>query len=287
MSIEFSIEWREKLDFTFKKIEGKSIRPAYLHITYRYISDKPRYCLKVSEGQAGLPKIAFLFDIPSSYPKDAFPRFDFGYFNHSYIIGLESRSDYIMAAPWYIRAGADTTSFTYNKMDKNLKEAMTDPLAVKMLEESTEVKVARDIIKANIFMTLFNVHLFIYSYLTEREEPEEEVKWYCSSDITEDSIMNKAIDKFVFLKPGETYVDKYNLVGFQLIGGDFTFQLDNTRSLDYVETDPIYKEEEYGISHVDHFTKKQLPLKAGKYELFTGDFLTNKANVYFPGIREE
>jgi hypothetical protein len=57
MSIEFSIEWKNSLDFSFKELKDYDIRPAYLNITYRNISDRPLYCLKIADGKADLPEI--------------------------------------------------------------------------------------------------------------------------------------------------------------------------------------------------------------------------------------
>jgi hypothetical protein len=55
--------------------------------------------------------------------------------------------------------------------------------------------------------------------------------------------------------------------------------------LDYVETEPVVEDDnKFGVSS---YQKKQLPKKVGEYELFSGEFLTNKVSVQFPGIKRK
>jgi len=288
IAIEFSIIWKGKSDFQFKELQDQDIYPAYLHITYRNISDKPLYFLKISDGKFELPDIISLdYDISNVSPF-SLSNFD-DYFNRRYFVGFKSNSSYYNGFSWDIRN--DTTDIEYKIIKETRKRPIydiggyidengnyhDDGLLGKVIGGDTVT------INDGLFFDLDRIYYYIYSYYSKTGKSEKKQLLHYSSDITQDTIINKFIEKIVFLKPGELYVDEYNLIGFQITGGTFTFQLDDAKSLDYVETEPVYKNETDFI--VDHYTKKQLPLKVGEYKLFTGEFLTNKVTVYFPGIR--
>jgi len=275
ISIEFSIERKEKLDFQFKELQDHVIRPAYLHITYRNISDRPLYCLKISEGKFDLPEIIYLYE-GNIYPMEHVPYYDYNYCNYNYIVGFKS-NPYYTCLTWNIRD--DTTSFSYLFDKKSLYDR-----AIESGNYFGPRVNKGDMLDDGIFSTLDNIYNFIFHhYYPYNKEKENKILQHFSSDITSDTIKNKSIDKFVFLMPGEAYIDTYNLIGFQITGGTFTFRLDDAKSLDYVETEPVYKDETNFI--IDYYTKKQLPEKVGEYELFRGEFLTNQVTVQFPGIR--
>jgi len=285
MSIEFSIEWKEKLDFQFREIQDHAIRPAYLHITYRNISDKPLYCLKISEGKFDLPEMLSLdIDISKGIPF-SFYNLD-EYFKRRYYVGFKSNPSLYTGLSWNITN--DTTDIEF----KIIKETRERPrYSIGGYEDENGnyhddgflgkvIGSDSNSISDWLSVDLDRIYYYIYShyYSKIQKEREKQLRHY-SSDIMQDTLINKFINKFVFLKSGEAYIDTYNLIGFQITGGTFTFQLDDTQSLNYIETELVYKDEA-----VDH-NKKQLPLKIGEYELFIGNFLTNKVTVYFPGIR--
>jgi hypothetical protein len=279
ISIEFSIEWKDKLDFQFKEFKNGNIHPAYLNITYRNVSDKPLYCLKITEGEAGLPEILWFYDA-IAYPA---PRFllnvNDDFFKRRYFVGFKSNPWYWMGLTWDIRN--DTTDIEY----KIIKETRERPVYDIVTEGGPTGVIGGDTAILNDWLTenLYGIYHYIQDHYYPKIQKKigkdgKEQTYHYSSDITEDSIMNNSIDKFVFLKSGETCVDKYNLIGFQITGGTFTFQLDDTKSLDYVE---VCKTEHT----VNHYLIKQLPKKVGEYELFSGEFFTNQIRVQFPGIK--
>jgi len=292
MSIEFSIEWKDKLDFHFNEFKDENIRPAYLNITYRNVSNRPLYCLKIADGKAGLPEIILFFDSMPNMIEKSWLRVNDDYFKRRYFIGFKSNPSNWKGASWNVRN--DTTDIEYQIIKKTWKRPVYD---IGFIDQKTgKLVVPSGYIGDDtvpdydwLFNTLNNIYNVIYHryYMgiqkKMRKNSSMQIRHY-SSNITQDTIISKFIDKFVFLKPGETYVDKYNLIGFQITGGTFTFQLDDTKSLDYVETEPIDKEK-LQIDGSNNYLRKQLPLKVGEYELFTGNFLTNKVIVYFPGIR--
>lgn len=290
MSIEFSIEWQNALNFNLKGFENKNIHPAYLNITYRNISDKSLYCLKVADGKFDLPQIIHLTDVKyPANPKERFPYPDkmFQYHKKGYLVGFKSNPVYQFSLAWNIRM--DTT-FLANKTIP--RPNLPYPISGLIFSDEDDMdysdvgRIIGDTTKYsdNVFMDIDLIYNFIYRhYYPIKQEQTGEEQWYhYSKDITGDTIMSNSINRFVFLKPGEIHTDKYNLIGFQITGGTFTFQLDDTKSLDYVDIEPVYKDEDKVF--IDHFVKKQLPLKIGEYELFEDNFLTNKVTVHFPEV---
>jgi hypothetical protein len=294
MSIEFSVEWRDTMDFTFKESEYNAIRPAFLNITYRNISNKPLYCLKITEGNNNFPKILYFYNFQEP-PPDNLLRVTDDYFKRKYIVGFKSMPYYNMPLSWDICN--DTTDVEYKIIQKTWERPIYDIFIVD--EDSGEVVelggnsgvIGGDTATLNdwLLTTLDGIYNYLHYYSQteiKEEKKEEKEQWYhYFSDITHDTIINNSLDKFVFLKPGETYVDKYNLIGFQITGGTFTFQLDDTKSLDYIEGDPIFGDE--AKSFVSHYQRRSLPLKVGKYGLFIGNFLTNKVTVQFPNPKQK
>ncbi|GHT25944.1 hypothetical protein AGMMS4957_21310 [Bacteroidia bacterium] len=291
MSIEFSIEWKDKLDFQFEEIKNENISPAFFNITYRNISNRPLYCLKITEGKSGLPQIIDFHYAHGWSESKSMLNINDDYYKRRYYVGLTSLTSFYNIFSWDVRN--DTTDIEYKIIKETWERPIVDIMSVddngKRLENDDFGRViGGDTVPMNdwLSMTLDNIYNYIYwNYYSEQQKAEQNNKkqlWHYPSDITQDTIMNNSIDKFVFLQSGETYVDKYNLIGFQITGGTFTFQMDDTKSLDYVEMEPVKKAD--GTYESPNPTK-QLPQKVGEYKLFTGEFLTNRVSVQFPGIK--
>jgi hypothetical protein len=117
----------------------------------------------------------------------------------------------------------------------------------------------------NIYKYLFPVNLSNYEKLLPVA--------FKPSDITPENILNSIIkDKFVFLKAGETHIDTYNLIGFKLVEGCFTFIIDKNAIKDYVLCDGM---DGLGILEI------ALPAVIDDYQLYSGKFNTNKVTVCF------
>jgi hypothetical protein len=291
ISIEFSIEWGNKLNFQFEKFKDENIRPAFLNITYRNVSNAPLYCLKITDNRVGLPEVGSFYTPHITYPTEKFPYYDYNYHKRRYFVDFQSNSTFSIGFTWDVYN--DTTDMEYRMIEETLRRPIVDIVGHDVdgnpLPSNDFGRVIGDMnepLHDGIALTLNGIYNYIYRhYYPEMKDKigkdGNEQLYHYSTDITKDTIMNNSINKFVFLKPGETYVDKYNLIGFQITGGTFTFQLDDTKSLDYVETG-LVNEAKFGTAR---YLRKQLPLKVGEYELFTGEFLTNKVTVYFPGIK--
>jgi len=115
----------------------------------------------------------------------------------------------------------------------------------------------------------------IYEYFYPPIDYDEIKKplYFVPSDITPENISGSVIkNNFVFLQPEETHIDTYNLIGFKLVEGCFTFLFDQNTIEDYVEGPGIGG---YGT------LKIPLPPVVGEYHLYSGSFNTNKVTVCF------
>jgi len=299
MSVEFSVSWGEKGLFTMTEIPSP-ISPVFLNITYRNLSDQSLYCLKVAGGIADLPEIMVFRDAITqngaknmlTYPQCKFEE----YSKRKYIVGIQSNPYFSSMVSWNVRN--DTADHEYKKFIKDAKSPVYDIVLPdangKIWNDSLFGKpIGGDsaILYDWMCTDVDKIYNAIYTlYYPTDESFKMRNREHYLSDIRQDTIMNTSLRKFVFLKPGETLVEKYNLIGFQIVGGTFTFQLDNTKSLDYVEVQPdVDAIDTYEIvceNNIRHIRKK-LPLKVGEYKLFSGNFLNNKTTVSFSGVKIE
>jgi hypothetical protein len=112
----------------------------------------------------------------------------------------------------------------------------------------------------------------IYDYYYREYSYDTDHLWdYTPSDVTPNNILGLFNDQFVFLKPNETHIETYNLIGFKEVEGCFTFLIDKDTIENYV---------------VDVMNRKtELPTVVGEYHRYSGAFNTNKVIVCF-GDRE-
>ena len=96
------------------------------------------------------------------------------------------------------------------------------------------------------------------------------------SDLLPENILGSMKDEYVFLKSGETYIDTYNLIAFQIIEGCYTFFV-------YGDTIMNYVSKNYYDSKLKKFVDEELalPARVGEYQLYSGGFNTNKVTVCF------
>lgn len=88
-------------------------------------------------------------------------------------------------------------------------------------------------------------------------------------------------DYAVFLKPGETYIQSFDLTGFYIIGGSYEFIIDKEKIENFVEISSVWDE-----SQKRWFYKKDyLPLLVNGYKLYSGEIKTNKLSILFSGLK--
>jgi len=255
ISVELSVSWNIGYDI-FKK--DSSVIIPKLHITYRNISGSNYYFLKVSDSRNGLPMIPYAGSV---HP------FDFDDY-------LRWRDDYLGRAMSHNNYANQNFHVTIGGMP--LFSAgwfvISDSL---YFGEEQEVEI--ESINSNL--------ADIYEYIYRINNSEYEIKkiYFPPSDVTPENILGAVKDQFVFLKPGETSIDIYNLIGFKLVEGCFTFIINQSCFKNYVLTESW----DWENNQSRNKQEIKLPLKVGEYELYTGDFLTNQVRVSFPGIKQE
>lgn len=97
------------------------------------------------------------------------------------------------------------------------------------------------------------------------------------TDIKELQILGELKEDFVFLLPHLNHVEYYNLVGFKVVGGCYSFALAFSKISDFLLTYSTWSNE----NEKWEFKEAQLPDKVGDYHLYSGNFLTNKIEIKF------
>lgn len=106
----------------------------------------------------------------------------------------------------------------------------------------------------------------IYGIIDDRKQHKD---YFSESDITEDAIMDKTNDQFMFLKASESKEDIYNITCFDIVKGTYTFVLDGKKFKDSIFT---------GWCNGEHLP---LPKKVGEYKLYSGEFTSNSVTITF------
>jgi hypothetical protein len=124
---------------------------------------------------------------------------------------------------------------------------------------------------------LHEIYDYMYreNYLIRKKEKPRPA-YFVPSDITPENILLDSIikDQFVFLKPREIQTDTYNLIAYKLVGGCFTFLIEQEEIKNYVVDQFSVFLEEIEI---------ELPEIVGEYQRYSGAFNTNKVTVCFGG----
>jgi hypothetical protein len=98
---------------------------------------------------------------------------------------------------------------------------------------------------------------------------------------TEENIKTKLKDYVVFLKPGETYVQSFDLTGFYIIGGSYEFIIYKEKIDNYIEVSSFWDENQKKWI----YKKDYLPSIVNGYKLYSGEIKTNRLNIIFSGMK--
>lgn len=245
MNVELSITWEEGLDIFNKK---SKVSIPKLNITYRNDCDNDHYYLRVSPKKDATPVLGcgILLSNPfgcKEKPEDYLKRIKKTqgfYKNQSFnvVIGIEPS----ISIGWFI--SRDSTSYF-------------------------------DTFSESVSCGLKTFYEFLYpEYCIKIKNMYDD---FASLDTISDSIMFGAMSElFVFLKAGETFTVSYNLIGFQLEWGCYTFMLDKNTIENFITNYP-----KVGSSISYGALKIELPAKVGEYLLYSGSVNTNKVTVCF------
>jgi len=267
ISIEFSIKYQNDFPFYIGQLEETKIYPVYLVVTYRNISDKSLYFSKINEGTFD---VTICSDTARSVITD---RFQLPYYHNDtckpyFTVGFKPNSDFFSGFSWEVRmdsiCNGRNSYWYYDVIDLN------EYLSELIFTDNTDER---------LFWSSDNTGTFYYNTDYLDNKYSEVKKSFCPADINDKNIWENFKDKFLFLMPGNIYISKIVLLGFQISGGTFTFQLDNTKPFEYVNValNPLSNE----------FVRVELPLEIRQYELFKGDFVSNKMQVYFKGMKSK
>jgi len=241
ISIELSVTWKMEVDI-FNK--DSMVNTPVLNITYRNNCEVNYYFFKVSpmkDEQSMVTCIALIqYMKPINYYERAKAMQGCGA-NQSLnvIIGLEPIRNMV----WLLTT--DTTEY---------------------YEDSPAM---------NVSCCLNSVYEYYYpAYYKKNENRNSD---FVSADMISDSIMSGSVkDQFVFLKPNEKYVDSYNLIGYKIVEGCFTFSIYKDKIENYVLTSDYDS-----VNNIFSNPKLVLPPVVGEYKLYSGPFNTNKVTVCF------
>ena len=242
ISVELSVIWEAGYDI-FKKDSVVNIPK--LHFTYRNLSSTSYYLLKICDNRDGLPWI------------------------NCGIIG-----NYEFSLRWsdaYIR-----NTELHNRYENQKYNVIIDRTLLCDWEICVD---SIDFNKEHGFNFINCDFGYIYDYIFFNNLSKNNYKkfQFSQSDFTEESILVASKDQFVFLKPGEIYVDTFNLAGFKLVKGLYTFVIKQPFFMDSVLVESIWDDTLSEWKEERIF----LPDKVGEYQLYSGPFYTNSVTVTF------
>ena len=247
ISVELSVTWEKGYDI-FKKDSMVSVPK--LQITYRNISNTNYYFSKISDSRDGLPMMPWGGSI---HPGDLQ---EYLLWRDDYYRRAKTHLNYVNEH-FHVRIGG-WPSFSPGW------EAIPDSL--KYVNER-EIAIINDNL-ADIYEYMFHSNSIEY---------EEKKIYFSPSDIAPENILCVVKNQFVFLKPDEIYVDTYNLIGFKIVEGCFSFAINQSAFRDYVLVQPTWKNDKsYWLEQT-----AKLPVKVGEYHLYSGSFFTNTVTVNF------
>lgn len=235
VSVELSVRWINMKGLSENCFD--TVRTPILDITYRNLSNKAIYLLRLSESKNECPITSYggLFQTDKSLYKSTLTHSNYSNNNYNVLIG---------GLPLY------KTSWWLTKDKENKEESELDMIN----DDLTEIY-------EDCFATKLK-----FSKIDSIQKMD-----FTLNDLTEKNIEIHFKNKFVFLDIGEEYVDSYNLIGFKILGGNFNFKIENTTFYNYVLGDPVWREDQQKWV----YKEIKLPERVGKYDLYDGPFLTN------------
>ena len=218
VSAELSLTWEAGYDIFTK---DSMVYIPKLNIRYRNMSNTNYYFLKISDDRNGLPRIGCDISIHPS-----FSNFDeYMHWKTDYLERAKEHGNYAYRN-FYVSVGG---FFSYNRGWEVYSDAVYYSLFSDEEQESEDC-----IINCNLR------DIYEYMYHGNSLKYEIEIMSFSSTDLTPENILGAVKDQFVFLEPGEIYVDTYDLSGFKLVEGCFTFVINQPTFMDSVLVESIW-----------------------------------------------
>lgn len=244
INIDLSVKWETGFDI-FR--DDSAVCVPKLCITYRNNSSNNYYFLKVSNSRFGYPMLPW--GTLLQYPIEE-------YLNPDYLKRAKLHGNYTNQNYNVIIGGSPLFSRSWIVYNDTL---------------NSEIEHEIDMINDDL------ADIYEYMYRNQADSIEFTKPYFSVSDVNGEMILDVNKGKFVFLKSGEAFTDVYNIVGFKIIQGNFTFYIDPNSLTDYVNTDPVWDSNQLKYIEV----KTALPKKVGEYKLYYGNFNTNKITITF------
>ena len=255
ISVELSVTWESGYDI-FKK--DSMVHIPKLHITYRNMSDVNLYFLKISNSRNGFPWIGCLISL---HPH--FSNFD----------------DYLRWSRDYLARAKEHSNYANENFHVSIGGYGNPTLIRDWVVFSDSIYFGEEEIEEDMINCSLG-KIYEYMYRNDNSENIGEKVYFSPSDVTPENIFSTVKDQFVFLKHNEVYIDTYNLIGFKLVEGYFTFIINQKGFADYVLIQPIWDNDKSCLIE----QKTELPEKVGEYHLYSGAFFSNSVTVNFSKI---
>lgn len=171
-----------------------------------------------------------------------------------------------------------TVRYDYSKIP-NKQDYSNDDFIIMLSDSSWEIGDPEEIYTehASHIVNGYIAHWNEYVYMTYIKQKKYNFRFFKESDFSSQYISDYAKNKFLFLKPGEVYIDKYNLFAFQLAGGKYTFQFYQNSLQEEVEL----KSQRDEVKKVYFSPMLKLPKEINGYKLYHGRFKSNKLTLKF------
>lgn len=125
---------------------------------------------------------------------------------------------------------------------------------------------------------LSDIYEYIYRSNKNYNKNNIDKTYFTKEEITTENLLNTVNDRFVFLKSRGYYTETFNLVGFALAKGCYTFRIARQKNFfSYVLTGS-YRDENQSL-YID--TSAELPIEVGEYKLYSGEVSSNEITITF------
>jgi hypothetical protein len=251
VSVELSVNWKKGFD-VFQK--DSMVCFPVLSITYRNNSDVNIYFPKASDSRNELPML--IKGSLVQYPIEE-------YLNPDYLKRAKLHGDYTNKKYKVLIGGSPLF----------LKSWLVEKDTLNKDTLNTEYEDEIDIINDELANIYEYMHQLNSNTLSDSIGMTKQ--YFSITDITPDKIIGEFKNRFIFLKPEESITDIYNLYGFSLLKGTYTFHVDPNSIKGEVLT-PVWDNQSNYLE-----VKTALPLKVGKYILYTEPIRSNKIILEF------
>lgn len=276
LSVELSIVWEnEKNNINISNLKGQdSILVPYLYITYRNNGSSDIYFKKLFSDTICPPFIHSYLYHDKNFLESGNPTIGLWNFSAQEIFTIISNDSYL----YYTWNVLDETDKKAIELDEPIVTPTTYEMAlgnIYSLLSLQELLDKQNSGKQLIFFT--HPQKEKISYREALELTKEEINGFLiKKDFNKESIEVYDIlkvfkDYFIFLKKEETYVQRKNLIGFEIIKGNFNFSISDNIMSNKIKV------------NIDKGVPKEfiLPKEINNYKLYTGEFNTNNVGVKF------